>query len=347
MLFAILLLHAGLILFAYVPVIPTITASLGLIILGLLFYEIYKKYRDTNFAKYLLLVFVVILGLLIFSQIEYIPSKNVVVVDVFDKPIENVAISVTDYVGDTFSPAGGNAEYRFTHDIYSTDKNGSVITKPRFYFGERKAKNINVSVNTNVKIFPKSDYDSKGFSFSSNKNYKIVLAPMKGDYRNCNTISDIKNKSECLLYTSFYTAVKEKNPELCKLYDDEAVRTVLYGQHSFYLSREDEVKNECLIFVGGVLKNNSQICSEVKDGQSREFNKQCEIIFSEWEMNKNECDASYRDECKRMRLSIFNDTHNYLCEGRMRRDDGGIVYKNSQIRYLDTVSDLYRNMFCN
>ena len=172
------------------------------------------------------------------------------------------------------------------------------------------------------------------------KIYEVVLAQKKGDYRECNQVLDKDTKSKCLSETLLYTAIKEKNSDPCKLYDN----------------KNSEIYNECLMFIG-LLQNNSQICDDVKnvvrspgiyepdliEGQYKDY---CKCLF-----DSNYCNDYYKNEFDSLRPSFIRDMHNYLCEKTIYTYDNGKTnerYKHDAIRYINGVSWQYRELgFCN
>src|SRR3989344_7384507 len=201
--FALFLLYLGLMI-VYVPIASSITAIVGLIILGLLFYEIYKKYSLSSKAKYLLIFFVIFWTALFISQIEYIPSQNITVRDVFGNSLENIPVNFIDEVGT--GNGGHTTLYRVPKpSYYLTDSQGKVETKARFYFGQRKARSTYGKINnevyengsSNIIARPNLRFDVKTLISYENKR-EISLSPIKIDYQKCNSISNQENKSECL-----------------------------------------------------------------------------------------------------------------------------------------------------
>lgn len=351
-LFALLILYLGLMI-KNAPIASSITASAGLIILGLLFYEIYKKYNFSPRAKYLLIFFVIFWTALVISQIEYIPSKNILVKDIFGKPLENISITLSDDMGQLTEHSTFSRTPKVFY--YLTDNQGGVETKPRFYFGQRKAKSTSVVINgdvykigsdyTDEDIITKTNlqFDSKSVTLYENK-YEIDLSPIKIDYQTCNSISDQKRKSECLVFGLFYSAVKENNYHLCEGYDSEGVNQALSSSHRFNLSRPSELKYECMILVEGLLNNNPKVCNEIEDKDTRYFNQQCKVIFSEWENNPENCGSSYnsspdKNKCKELRIKVMSNTNNFLCS-----KDSDLLFGNPF--YLQTAAPLYKEMFC-
>ena len=157
--FALLILYLGTMII-YVPIASTIITIAGLIILGLLFYEIYKKYSFSSKAKYLLIFFIIFWVALIISQIEYIPSKQIFVKDVFGNPLNNISLTIEDNLGSKFGGHGGDLSRTPKIFHYLTDNQGKVETKPRFYFGQRKAKSTSAVINSDVYKVG-SDYEDK------------------------------------------------------------------------------------------------------------------------------------------------------------------------------------------
>lgn len=343
--FALFILYLGTMIM-YVPIASTIITIAGLAILGLLFYEIYKKYRFSPRAKYMLIFFVIFWAALFISQIEYIPSKEILVKDVFGKSIENISITLNDDVGSKFGGHGGSLTRIPKVFHYITDSQGRVETKARFYFGQRKAKSTSVVINSDVYKIEngyRGDLTTRANSqfnvkfltvydkYEHGNKYEVYLSPFKVDYQTCNSISDQKRKSECLVYGLFYSAVKEKNYHLCEAYDDEGVNQA-YGGRPF------ELKYECMILVEGAFNNNPNICNQIEDKETRYFDQQCKVIFSDWENNPENCDPSYKDKCKEIRVQFLSDTHNFLCAKNNTALGNPFGFQTSV--------PIYKEMFC-
>lgn len=332
-------------------VMLTILAFAELILLiSFISYIHYKKG-----SKKILMIFIIVLLLFLFIQIDFIPPKTITVYDVFDKPLEGIPIVLKDNLGEEFCLQTCGDIYRVvgSEEYYLTDETGNVKFKPRIYFGQRKVRHISLAVNmwgaredapevVNFKI------DGKVLNINRELSNKVILPRLNIDYSDCNSISDEDKKYECYTYSLFYTAVKDRNPELCKLYGNEKMISVLNQEHRYYfLSHHNEVEYECIIFVKGVLSGEANVCNEIENTEGRHFKDQCVCIF-----NPDSCEHIYYDEMNLLKPLIGDPVfvQGYLCHGEELKRTGilGSEYQYSMfdIRYLEDVVEFYKQMFC-
>ena len=238
----------------YSPTASSITVFFGLVFLALLLIELYRKYtpriKHPNIFKWVLVLLWIIICI---SQIEYIPSIKIKVTDVFGKPLENIPVFFWDDMG-CYGIGHCSTVHRFPEPAYTTNSLGEIASKPRFYFGQDKAEirfmSVNrardtiyegsgrygISVNNTNDFYDSKEAILKGENLSErflaredytspSSTHEMVLSPFKVKIADCNIITDTKKRSECLVYGQFYSAVQEKNSQLCNAYNNPEIGT--------------------------------------------------------------------------------------------------------------------------
>lgn len=348
MLLLVFVIHFFFIAYFYVPIIPTILAIIELVLICLFFLRLFKK---TN-KKYVYIIFFIILIGFLILEVNIIPSIEIIIYDVFGNPVEGIAVAFKDNLGDQLLAMEGGSIHRSIgyKDYYLTDKRGQVKIWPRLYLGQRKLNFTYARINSLYRYnqdtydIVNNDFDSKTLKISRKGKTIVYLAPLRSNYEECNKISAQPQKSECLVYSLFYSAVKDKNAELCNHYGDEEMLDTLRAPHKHFLSRPSELKNECLIFVAGFLNGGIDICDRIENEGTRDFKDQCKCILSSTDCRDYKNLMARYDQLLGKPVKI----HNYLCEGEVidTEEIHGYKYNNYEIDYLHLASGLYRELFC-
>jgi len=279
-------------------------------------------------------------------------------------------------------PEGCSSIYRHIgSDIYYlTDENGIVIIPRRFYFGQRKMKYISGTVNPNQvfeivsvrmnqghdprpvinspdykgeRIFiVENEYKRKAYLDRTDSHYvhvgnkaEVTLSPNYSDtidYKECLKLSDLNNKSECLLYSAFYYAVVEGNGELCELYFTDVniwEKKILTTNRVFGIGAE-ELAYECYILVEGLMKNNQNACEHTFPNiLERRFDyNDCICLF-----DKEKCSAQYNMNWERI-ISTMEKSPTGVHDAICAEEKSGFSYA---IPYMKVAPQIYGKLFCN
>lgn len=309
--------------------LSSISCVVCLIILGLLFIEIAKKYPGKKYLILFLWIIVVI------SQIEYIPLKKIVVRDVFGVPIQGITIIVEDRLGSIPTPERSYTFYRIpSKHIYTTDINGEIVISSRGYFGMRRKKETILYINESIFKVSHSISDIKDTKINKlynkinasikNENRKeIVLTPLKADYHHCNSINDNLNKLKCFAYGAFYTAIKEEDESICEKYNSFDWTTDY--EDLFLFSHDQKIRPACFSLLA-LIKHDSTICDKITNiyYNMSDYRKMCNLTLNSPNMQNKE--FINHDEFKK-----------YLCDSKILSD----------VNYYDgAYGELYQEIYC-
>lgn len=220
----------------------------------LLLYFFYTKIdiNDRRIAKFIMAG---AWAIVLLAQIDYVPSVKIKVTDPFGDPLQGIQIYSSDYLGDypcllCFDGGGRGPIIRPDPNVYTTDSSGEIQTNSRIYFtanhyeneifdinrgGDSAAARVGIPISitgANKKYSAKEIRPTQAFLGG---NYEVTLSPLGVDFSLCERISDVSKKSECSKYNIIYSAIFEKNPDLCNNYD-----IVNFTSESSYFLRADE-----------------------------------------------------------------------------------------------------------
>lgn len=293
-----------------------------------------KKKNVIIIAIITMILIVLIIGISGFG-LRYRQPIKIIVTDVFNNPLKNIPITFNELI----ILSEHTSTYRHQdYNYYLTNADGVVELKSKYYFG-KETDFFSMDVNTDAFKNNNKDFDIKLFEIKAkNNNISVVLAPFKVNYKNCESISNQISKNECFKYSLFYNAINDRNPELCKVYQNGEVKfwnaEEIGSRPGLFFGDEIEVMNECLMLVG-ILNRDNSVCQYTENVYTRYFKDDCECLVN------NSCINSNSKDLSQIRPLLLSDVHNYFCD----KNVGGF-YKNEIPADLVISSQLYRKIFC-
>lgn len=200
---------------------------------------------------------------------NYFPASRISVKDVFGKPCKGISVVTEDRTAMYVQMEGYSESYSPSVKL-TTNEQGECEIPGRFRFAMPFATAVRIDINSDNVWFPigqiNGAYDSARVLIDKGNDVQIILRPLDIDHRLCNSITDESRKASCLLFSSFFSAIREGDPDICNAYDLRSVKHS-QGRKKDFLQYWEGIpflrqKDTCITMVA-LKTNNAALCARL------------------------------------------------------------------------------------